>query len=207
MGFQEFASEPEQSANISLQKTSSLPSLPKSSISTNFNGLDLFSETFAPQNVTSTHTPVSNTQLPESSTSLSQPVNLFQQYPVASVAAFNEQQSSQSQWQQSVVSSHVRTSDVVMPENGGWATFDIPLNFVPMGTENSIPVPAAVPSSSGNSFNPFSLDQSSSNQNSAYHEPSASTHTLWHEGLQNVEAATNNTKVSSIHLCWRITFM
>ncbi|KAI3446587.1 hypothetical protein Pfo_003252 [Paulownia fortunei] len=203
LGLQEVASEPEQSVETSHDKSSSFPSLTQSSISTTFNGLDLFVEPFAPQNVASTPMTVYNSQLPESP--LPQSVDLFQQSPISSVPTFSEQQPSQTlqaplnltglSQQQSVASSNGKTSDVVMPNNGGWATFDIPSHLVPMGTENSIR--AAVPSSDGNNlgnFNPFSLDQSSSSQNSASHEPSASTHTLWHDSLQNVETTTNNTQ-------------
>ncbi|KAK6127126.1 hypothetical protein DH2020_039137 [Rehmannia glutinosa] len=175
LGLQEIAFEPEQSVETSHDKASSVPSLLQSSTSTTFNGLDLFSEPFAPQNVSSTP----HSQLPESS--VAQSVDLFQQSPISSVATFSEQQS-------------FASSDVVMPNNGGWATFDEPQNLVPMGTENS--VPATAPTSDGNNrgnFNPFSLDQSSSIQSSARHEPSASTCTLWHDGVQNVETTTNNT--------------
>ncbi|KAK6127130.1 hypothetical protein DH2020_039121 [Rehmannia glutinosa] len=167
VGLQEIAFEPEQSVETSHDKASSVPSLLQSSTSTTFNGLDLFSEPFAPQNVSSTP----HSQLPESS--VAQSVDLFQQSPISSVATFSEQQS-------------VASSDVVTPNNGGWATFDEPQNLVPMGTENSVPV--AAPTSDGNNrgnFNPFSLDQSSSIQSSARHEPSASTCTLWHDGLWN----------------------
>ncbi|KAL7093035.1 hypothetical protein ACP275_11G018200 [Erythranthe tilingii] len=169
IGFQEIISQTGQPV---LEKTSSLPSLPKSSISTNFNGMDLFNEPYAPQNNTSTNTTVcNNTQWPESV--LVQSVDLFQQHPISSVAAFSEPQPSQTlQPSPLVASSNGNTSDVVMPNNGGWATFDNP-------------IPATVPSSDGNNrgnFNPFSIDHSSS----------ASTNTPWHDGRQNVETTTNN---------------
>ncbi|KAK6159014.1 hypothetical protein DH2020_006328 [Rehmannia glutinosa] len=197
-------SEPEQSVEISHEKSSSFPSLPQSSASTTFDGLDLFSTPFAPQTLTSTPLSGSNTQGPSS---LAQSVNVIQQFPISSVPTFTRQQSSQTpqpspldlfvgQSQlQPAASSNENASDVVMSNNGGWAMFDMPQNMVPTGTQNS--APATVLSSDGNvlgSFNPFSIDQSSSYIDSAGHEPSAlSTRTFGHENLQNVEPIINQT--------------
>lgn len=204
MKLQEVASQSEQSAETSHAKTSSVPSPPQSSAATSFQGLDLFDAPFAPQNATS-----SNSKLPESS--LDNSVDLFQQSPISSVPTFNEQRPPQTREPSALdlftvvsqlqpgASSNGKTSDVVTPSNGGWATFDMPQNMVPVGSENS--ATAAVSSSGGNiigNFNPFSLDQSSFHQNSVSHEASVSTHAFWHDSLQNVETATNNTQVSSV---------
>ncbi|KAI3444238.1 hypothetical protein Pfo_000903 [Paulownia fortunei] len=204
LGLPEVGSEPEQSAQVSHDKSSSFPSLPQSSVSRTFDELDLFSSPFAPQNVSSTPPTGSDSQVLPSS--LVQSVNVVQQFPISSVPTFTEQQPSkipqpspldlfgaQTQ-QQSAASSNGKASDLVMPNNGGWATFDMPQNVVPMGTENS--ALATVPSSDGNvlgSSNPFSINQSFSYQDFAGHEPSASTHTFGHESLQNVEATINST--------------
>ncbi|KAL3623706.1 hypothetical protein CASFOL_032522 [Castilleja foliolosa] len=165
VGLQEVASKPEQSSDTFHNKTSS--SQPQSSIPTTFHGLDLFSKPFAPQNVT--FTPMTrNSNPPE--LPVAQSVDLFQQSPIHSVATVSEQ-----------------------TNNGGWETFDVPQNLVSVGTEKSNP--NAVSSSDGNIVgirNPFSLDQSSSNQNPAYHEPSASMQAIWHNGVQNVETTTSN---------------
>ncbi|GFQ05971.1 probable ADP-ribosylation factor GTPase-activating protein agd14 [Phtheirospermum japonicum] len=168
LGLQEISSKPEQSSDTFHNKTSSFPSQPQSSIPTTFNGSDLFSKSIAPQNVTST--PMTrNSHPPE--LPLAQSVDLFQHSPIPSAATVSEQ-----------------------TNYGGWATFDVPQNLVPVGTEKSNP--AAVTYSDGNNVgnrNPFSLDQSSSNQNPVYHEPSASMQALWHDGVQNVETTTNNS--------------
>ncbi|KAL3841103.1 hypothetical protein ACJIZ3_025694 [Penstemon smallii] len=196
------ASKPEPYAEISHERPSSFPSL-TSSAGTN-NSVDLFGAPFAAQNSTSTPPTISNSQFLGLST-LTQSVDLFQQYPISSVSKFTEQQPSHIQQtssvdlfsaqtqQQSATSAHGKTSDEVMPNNGGWATFDMAQKFVPMGFENS--APATVSSSGENisgNFNPFSLDQSFY---SAVHEPASSSHTSWHEGLQNVETVTKNPPI------------
>ncbi|KAL0339867.1 UNVERIFIED_CONTAM: putative ADP-ribosylation factor GTPase-activating protein AGD14 [Sesamum radiatum] len=204
LGLPEVGSEPAQSAEISHEKSSSFQSLPQSSGSVTFDGLDLFSAPFAPQNSTVTSPTDSNSQLPQSS--LAESLNVVQQSPISSVPLFTEQQSSQiperlpldlfvalSQ-QQSAVSSHGKASDGVMPNSGGWATFDMPSNVVPMATENSSA--AVVPSSDGNNLgnlNPFSIDQNSSYEGPTGHEPPSSIHTFGHENPQNIEATINNT--------------
>ncbi|XP_011070020.1 probable ADP-ribosylation factor GTPase-activating protein AGD14 isoform X1 [Sesamum indicum] len=204
LGLPEVGSEPAQSAVISHEKSSSFQSLPQSSGSMTFDGLDLFSAPFAPQNGTVTSPTGSNSQLPQSS--LAESVNVVQQSPISSVPLFTEQQSSQipeplpldlfvalSQ-QHSAVSSHGKASDAVIPNSGGWATFDMPLNVLPMGTETASA--AAVPSSNGNNLgnlNPFSIDQNSSYEGPTGHEPPSSMHTFGHENSQNIEATINNT--------------
>lgn len=197
-GLQNGSSEPEKSVETFHDQTSSFPSMPQSSTSTTFSGLDLFNEPVAPKNVSSAPVTVYNSQL--SGSSLAQSVDLFQQSPISSVPTLSVQQPFQTpqpspsdinvSQQQSVASSNRKTSDVIAPNNGVWVTFDAPQNLVPMGTENSIP--AAVPSSGGNNlgdFSPFSLDRSSSSQNAA------SEHTLLHEGIQIVKPTTNNTQL------------
>lgn len=187
--FPEVGCEPGHSAEISHDKPTPGPSLSQSSVSGAFDGLDLFSAPFAPQNVSSTPPNSSNSQLPESS--LAQSVSVAQQTSTSSVPSFFEQQPSEilqpppldlftsAFQQQSAASNNENASKAVMPNDGGWATFDTPQIIVPIATENS--APAAVPSSDGSalgSFNPFSTDQSSSFQASAGHEPSASTFTF-----------------------------
>lgn len=199
----EFGSELGHSADFSHDKSASVPSLPQSSVSRTFDGLDLFSAPFAPQNVTSTPPTGSGSQLPESM--LAQSANVVQQSPTSSIPSFSEQEASQvlqpspldlftslSQ-EQSAASNNVKASGVVLPNDGGWATFDVPQNIVPMGTENS--APAAVPSSDESvqgTFNPFSIHRSSY-QSSAGHEPSASTFDFGPESLKTVETTINDT--------------
>ncbi|KAH6828643.1 hypothetical protein C2S53_006641 [Perilla frutescens var. hirtella] len=196
-GLREAVDETQQTVEMSPEKASSIPSLPQSS-STAFNGLDLFNEPFAQQTVC-------NSQSPESS--LPQPLDLFQQSPISSAPTPTEQQPSEIlqplplnftglPQQNSVASLNGKSSDVVMPQKGGWATFDVSQNLLIMGSQNSIP--AAVPSSDGNilrGFDPFSLDQNSSGQKLPSVELSASTHTLWHDNLKNAETTTSNTQL------------
>lgn len=86
-----------------------------------------------------------------------------------------------------------------MPNNGRWATFDAPNNVLPTSTECS--APAALPNSNGNifkKFNPFSIDESSSYQDSASHETSAPTNYYGHDSLKNVQATITSNHVSII---------
>lgn len=207
-GVQEVVAEAQKPVDMSHEKASSFSSLPQSSPSTAFNGLDLFNEPFAPQNTTSTPKTVGDSQSPESL--LPQPLDLFQQSPISSFPPLTEQQSSEilqpsplnftgQPQQESIASLSGKTSDVVMPQEGGWATFDASQNLSIMGSQNS--VPAAEPSSVGNDLrdlDPFSLDQSSSSPKPPTVELAASTHALWHNSLQNAETTTNNTQVSII---------
>ncbi|PIN20910.1 hypothetical protein CDL12_06394 [Handroanthus impetiginosus] len=100
--------------------------------------------------------------------------------------------------QQQSAAPKAKVSGVVVRNSGGWATFDMPQNAVPIGTENS--APAMVPSSDENikgNFNPFSIDQSSSYQDSAGHETSGLTHNFGHADPQKAGATINNA-----HLLW-----
>ncbi|KAL8460120.1 hypothetical protein ACS0TY_031870 [Phlomoides rotata] len=204
MGLQEPATEAKQSVETSSDKISSFSSPPQSSTSTSFNGLDLFNEPFAPQNHTSIPTTVCSSRLPESL--LAQSVDLFQQSHISPVPTLVEQQPSQTpptpfnmtglSQQQLVASMNSKASDVERPQNGGWATFGVSQNLLPMGSQTSIP--AAVPYFDGNNredFNPFSLGQTSFSQKPPSHEPSASTHTLGHDGLQNGQQTKNNSQL------------
>lgn len=203
------AAEAKQSVEISLDKISSFSSPPQSSASTPFNGLDLFNEPFAPQNHTSIPTTVCSSQLPESL--LAQSVDLFQQSHVSSVPTLVEQHASHMtglSQQQLVSSTNSKVSDVERPQNGGWATFGVPQNLLPMGSQTSIP--AAIPSFDGHNrgeFNPFTLGQTFFSQKSPSHDPSASTHTLGHDGLQNGEPATSNSQVSTIRHGYKNCFL
>ncbi|XP_041998280.1 probable ADP-ribosylation factor GTPase-activating protein AGD14 isoform X1 [Salvia splendens] len=198
------ATEAQLSVGTSQEKASPLVSLPQSSASSSFNGLDLFNEPFSPQNTTSPKT-VCNSQSPE--TLLPQPLDLFQQSPISSAPTLTEQQPSETlrhapleftglPQQQPIAGFDGMTSDVVMAQKGAWATFDLSQNSLIMGSENS--TPAAVPSSDGNNllvFNPFSLDHCASNQKDPPSlEHSALTHALWQDSLQNAETTTNNTQ-------------
>lgn len=205
-GVQEVVAEAQKTVDMSHEKASSFSSLPQSSPSTAFNGLDLFNEPFAPQNTTPKT--VGDSQSPESL--LPQPLDLFQQSPISSFPPLTEQQSSEilqpsplnftgQPQQESIASLSGKTSDVVMPQEGGWATFDASQNLSIMGNQNSVPV--AEPSAVGNNLrdlDPFSLDQSPSSPKPPTVELAASTHTLWHNSLQNAETTTNNTQVSII---------
>ncbi|XP_057785687.1 probable ADP-ribosylation factor GTPase-activating protein AGD14 isoform X2 [Salvia miltiorrhiza] len=187
--FPEVGSELGHSAEVSHEKSIPVPSLPQSSVSGAFDGLDLFSSPFAPQNCSSTPPTGSNSQFPGSS--LAQSVDVIQQSATSTVPSFSKQQPSEILQpspldlftspfqQQSAASNKENASNMVMPNDGGWATFDMPQNIVPISTEKS--APTAVPSSDGSvlgNFNPFSTDQSSSFQATAGHEPSASTFTF-----------------------------
>ncbi|XP_047941685.1 probable ADP-ribosylation factor GTPase-activating protein AGD14 isoform X1 [Salvia hispanica] len=198
------AAEAQQSVGTSQEKASPLPSLPQSSASSSFNGLDLFNEPFSPQNTTSPKT-VCNSQSPE--TLLPQPLDLFQQSPISSAPTLTEQQPSETllpatlefaglPQPQPIAGFDGMTSDVVMAQKEAWATFDVSQNSLIMGSKNS--TPAAVPSSDGNNllvFNPFSLDHCASNQKDPPSlEHSALTHALWQDNLQNAETTTNNTQ-------------
>ncbi|XP_042003440.1 probable ADP-ribosylation factor GTPase-activating protein AGD14 isoform X2 [Salvia splendens] len=198
------AADAQQSVGTSQEKSSPLPSLPQSSASSSFNGLDLFNELLSPQNTTSSKT-VCNSQSPE--TFLPQPLDLFQQSPISSAPTLTEQQPSETlqpppleftglPQQQPIAGFGGMTSDMVMAQKGAWATFDVSQNSLIMGSANSIP--AAVPSSDGNNllvFNPFSLDHCASNQKDPPSlEHSAVTHALWQDNLQNAETTTNNTQ-------------
>lgn len=198
MGLQEAA---QQSVEMSHEKASSFPSVPQSSTSTTFNGLDLFNKPFTPQNVTSPPKTVGISQPPESL--LSQPLDLFQQTSISSAPTVTEQQPLPTlqpsplyftglPQQQPIASFDGKTSDVVTAQKGGWATFDVSQNSLITGSGNSI-------TSDGNNlrvFNPFPLYHSASTQKAPVLEPPASTHTLWLGNLQNAETTTNNTQVS-----------
>ncbi|XP_051150175.1 probable ADP-ribosylation factor GTPase-activating protein AGD14 isoform X2 [Andrographis paniculata] len=192
---------------IHLEKSVSLPSLPQSSTSPTFDGLDLFSTPFS-QNADIAPQTGSNSQLP--SELLAQSVNIELQPPVSSISSFTEQKPSQisqppldlfaalSQ-QQPSASFNENASDVVAPDTGGWATFDIPKNPMPMGTDKSAPPP--LPSSDEDilaKMNPFTFT-TSLHQNSSERESSAPTMTnaFGHDCLQNVEAAVNHTELWS----------
>lgn len=193
-GLQEVETEAQQSIETSHEKASSFPSLPQSSASTTFNGLDLFNEPFAPQSITSNPTNVPNSQSPE--TLLPLPLDLFQQSSISSAPSLTEQQplkTPQSSPLYFTSSLNGNTSDAVIPQEGGWATFDVSQNLLNIGGENSIH--AVVSSSHGNNLqdlNPFSLDQSASSQKPPSLELSASIHTLWQDSQQNVEATSSN---------------
>ncbi|EYU35659.1 hypothetical protein MIMGU_mgv1a004826mg [Erythranthe guttata] len=85
---------------------------------------------------------------------------------------------------QSAASSTEKTSDSIVPNNGGWATFDTAPNVDPTVNDNSAPAPATMQSSDGNvfrNFNPFSIDRNSS------HQDSVSTNIFGHEVSRNFE--------------------
>ncbi|KAL6525559.1 hypothetical protein OROHE_015866 [Orobanche hederae] len=168
------------SVNVVQDNSSSFPSIP-------IDEFHLFSKSFTHQNVTSIPPSGGNTQLPSS---LAQSVNVVQQFSISSVPKLAGQQPSQT--------SQPSPMDFFSgppQDNGGWATFDMPQNMVPVGPEKSAPV--VVASSDGNdlgSFNPFSVDEKTPYITSSSHEPSAlSTRAFGHESLQNSEATRNQT--------------
>ncbi|XP_022899618.1 probable ADP-ribosylation factor GTPase-activating protein AGD14 isoform X2 [Olea europaea var. sylvestris] len=201
----EIASESEQSAETSHNKLSSTPSQPQCSISGNFDGLDLFSAPFAPQNVTSASLAACMTKFPESSPA--QSVDLFQQSSIPSVPTLISHQPSQTlpsssldlfaeMPQQQFSACYNGKFSKAMSKNEGWATFDIPQNTSSMGIENST---SATKPSSDRSFlgniDSESLVHKPSSQDSSDHRPSPDMSTLWHEGAQNIEVTP---KVASI---------
>ncbi|KAL6530627.1 hypothetical protein OROMI_028516 [Orobanche minor] len=168
------------SVNVVQDNSSSFPSIP-------IDEFHLFSKSFTHQNVTSIPPSGGNTQLPSS---LAQSVNVVQQFSISSVPKLAGQQPSQT--------SQPSPMDFFSgppQDNGGWATFDMPQNMVPVGPEKSAPV--VVASSDGNdlgSFNPFSVDEKTPYITSSSHEPSAlSTRAFGHESLQYSEATRNQT--------------
>lgn len=209
MVMKEAVAEARQFVETSHEKALSCPSKAQSSTSTTFNGLDLFNEPFAPQHIMSPPKTVGTSQYPESL--LPQALDLFQQSAISSAPTLTKQQPSETRQpsplnftglpqQQPVDSFDGKTSDVIMAQKGGWATFDVVQSSLTVGSENSIP--AAVQSSDGNNlqvFNPFSLDHSTSSQKAPFLEVTASTHTLWQDNLQNAKTTTNNTQVSIIN--------
>ncbi|KAL7097583.1 hypothetical protein ACP275_10G153400 [Erythranthe tilingii] len=133
------------------------------------NGLDLFSTSFASQNVVSTPPTDTYSQSPQNP-----PLDLFA--PVSQL--------------QSATSSTEKTSDSIVPNNGGWATFDTAPNVGTTVNDNS--APATMQSSDGNvfqNFNPFSIDRNSA------HQDSASTNTFGHEISQNFEPSVSNNRL------------
>lgn len=71
--------------------------------------------------------------------------------------------------------------------------------MLPTSTECS--APAALPNSDGNifkKFNPFSIDESSSYQDSASHETSAPTNYYGQDSLKNIQATITSNHVSII---------
>ncbi|XP_075514596.1 putative ADP-ribosylation factor GTPase-activating protein AGD14 isoform X5 [Primulina tabacum] len=174
--------------------TSISPHPLQSSVSGNFNNVDLFGAPFAPQIVASPAPTVSNSQKQESTSAKF--TDFFQRFP-ASVPIADEPKPSQvlqpsagnlfavPPEQKSAPSFNSTTSDVVMPNNEGWATFDRPQNILPMSTGNS--TAAALPPSDGTlreRLNPFSLVQNSSVQEFVNHEPSVVGPTFWSEGAE-----------------------
>ncbi|PIN20911.1 putative GTPase-activating protein [Handroanthus impetiginosus] len=95
LGLPDVGPKPEQTAEFSYEKSSSLSSLPQSSVSRAFDGFDFFSAPFAPQDVTSTPSTGSHSELLQSS--LVHSVNFVQESPISSVPTVTEQQPSQIQ--------------------------------------------------------------------------------------------------------------
>lgn len=196
MNFPEVGSEPEHLAEVSHDKSAPVSSLPQSTVPGAYNGLDLFSTPFAPQSVSSAPPTANNSQLPESS--LPQSVNVIQQSPASSIPSFFEQQPLQILQPSSLDLFTSPSQQQSAASNNGWATFDMPENIVPVGTDNS--ALAAPPPSDGmvrgnsNPFSvdqsPFSIDQSSSYQDSVGHEPSASSFTFGLESRKTVETTS-----------------
>ncbi|XP_051138726.1 probable ADP-ribosylation factor GTPase-activating protein AGD14 isoform X2 [Andrographis paniculata] len=104
--------------------------------------------------------------------------------PLDSLTALNQQQS---------VGSHSgEASNVAVPGNGGWATFDLPPN---MSKDTQYSVPATAPSSDRNTsgtFNPFS-DYPSSCQDSSSHGASSLEHAFGPGILKTADVSRSHT--------------
>ncbi|XP_073141087.1 probable ADP-ribosylation factor GTPase-activating protein AGD14 isoform X2 [Henckelia pumila] len=202
LGSPEVAFESEK-VEIFRDNTSISPHPLQSSVSGNFNNVDLFGAPFAPQVVAPPTPTVSDSQKQESSSA--QYTDIFQQFP-ASVPIVDEPKPLQTLQpsardlfalppeQQSAPSFNSKAFDVVMPTNEGWATFDRPQNILPVSTGNS--AASALPPSDGKlreGLNPFSLVQNSSVQAFVSHEPLVVGPTFWSEGLQNAQGNPNKT--------------
>ncbi|GFZ09376.1 ARF GAP-like zinc finger-containing protein ZIGA4 [Actinidia rufa] len=201
------SSEPAESAGTHQDKQYAVPSLPQSSVSGNFGGLDLFNAPFVAQAVNSA---IDWFQSPEMAST--PPVDLFQPSSNSSVLSLHAHQPSQTippslntfdmPPHQPDVTLDQKYQEEVIPKNERWATFDLPQFVAPnLGVDDSIP--AVVPPTGGGALGKFDslLSSSATLQWPVFddgnaHGPSSMPN-LWHEGLNNVQVSDNAMSAQS----------
>ncbi|XP_058204228.1 probable ADP-ribosylation factor GTPase-activating protein AGD14 [Rhododendron vialii] len=207
--FGSFDSNPMSPKSVSLVDASSepavscghhqyaVPSLPQSSVSGNFGGLDLFDAPFVPQPITSASA-VDFFQLPVTTTT--PPVDLYQPSSISSALVSHAPQPTQTtpsldlfsdMPQQQPAAILTNKSPDVTPKDEGWATFDLPQFVAPnLGIEGSTPA-VAPPTDEGSLGKlPSTTLQWPAFQDSNVHGPSSVTNP-WDEGLNNVQISDN----------------
>lgn len=200
------SSEPAVSCGHHQNHQYAVPSLPQSSVSGNFGGLDLFDAPFVPQPITSSSA-VDFFQLPV--TTSTPPVDLYQPSSISSALVSQPTQTTPSldlfsdMPQQQPAAILTNKSPDVTPKDEGWATFDLPQFVAPnLGIEGS--TPAVAPPTEEGSLGKFDSPLLPSTtlqwpafQDSNVHGPSSVTNP-WDEGLNNVQISDDvlNTQVS-----------
>ncbi|XP_057507305.1 probable ADP-ribosylation factor GTPase-activating protein AGD14 isoform X2 [Actinidia eriantha] len=201
------SSEPAESAGTHQYKQYAVPSLPQSSVSGNFGGLDLFNAPFVPQSVNSAIDLFQSPEIPSTP-----PVDLFQPSSNSSVLSLHAHQPSQTippslntfdmPQQQPAAISDKKSQEDVITKNERWATFDLPQFLAPnLGVDNSIP--AVAPPTGGGVLGKFDslLLSSATLQWPAFDDSNAqgpsSMPNLWHEGLNNVQVSDNAMSAQS----------
>lgn len=212
MSVADASSEPAVSCGAHQNNHFSVPSLPQSSTSGNFGGLDLFDVPFVPQPITSAPA-VDLFQLPV--TPATHPVDLYQPSSVSLAPVSHAPQPTQTipssvdlfsdmAQQQSAVILNNKSPDVT-PKDEGWAVFDSPQFVAPnLGIEGSTPA-VAPPTDQGSlgKFDSLLLPSTTLHQppfqDSKAYGPSSMPNP-WHEVLNNVQVSDNvlNTHVSEI---------
>lgn len=197
-------SEPEQSVEARCNKISTLPSSPQQSLSGNCDGLDLFNSPFAPENVTSTDSAVNTSHFPGLSST--QTIDLFQPslMPTASNIGMHQPPKpilsssldlfSEMPQQQPAATFNDKSPKAV-PQNEGWATFDMPQHSAPAGIVNSAALEIPSDDNSLGKFKPLmSLVQWPFFEDHS-NGPSSSIPTQQNAGLQKVETMSNTASV------------
>ncbi|KAE9465775.1 hypothetical protein C3L33_02322, partial [Rhododendron williamsianum] len=203
------SSEPAVSCGHHQNHQYAVPSLPQSSVSGNFGGLDLFDAPFVPQPITSSSA-VDFFQLPV--TTSTPPVDLYQPSSISSALVSHAPQPTQTtpsldlfsdmpQQQPAAILTN-KSPDVTLKDEG-WATFDLPQFVAPnLGIEGS--TPAVAPPTEEGSLGKFDSPLLPSTtlqwpafQDSNVHGPSSVTNP-WDEGLNNVQISDDvlNTQKS-----------
>ncbi|KAK2966002.1 hypothetical protein RJ640_011620 [Escallonia rubra] len=187
----ELSVEPEQSVGANQNKLSTFPSLPRSSVSRNSDGIDVLTGLYVPQTVASTTPAIDLFQLAE--TPLNVAVNFFEpsqishQQSQSSLSSSLDCPSNMAQ-RQSGKTLNGNSPDELIQKNEGWATFDTPQHIEPT------PAPSTDEVFLGKYDQHLPLNtapQWSTLQDATVHEPSSTTHTEWHDGLLKVEASIN----------------
>lgn len=177
--------ETEKAAEAHSNKTSAFAYLPQSSLSGNIDSIDLFSLPFAPRDVTSTVSVKGISNFPGNSYQLPQ-----------TLPPSSQSLSSEKTQQQPSVTFSEKPSDMLVPQNEGWATFDVPDQLAPVIAQNS--ASAKIPSSSDNvMMDPLvSLDLWPSFHDSNAQMP-VSVQTAVNEAPECVKARTNTVSTES----------